>query len=61
MPFDPNIGAGTGWRKGQPSPNPGGRPRSRVLSEALRTRLGEIKPDDPEGRTFRGNRGCQLG
>lgn len=31
---------------------PGGRPRSRLLSEALRTRLAEVKPDDPAGRTF---------
>lgn len=50
--FNPEIGAATRWRKGQPSPNPGGRPKSRVLSEALRTRLAEIKPDDPAGRTY---------
>ena len=31
---------------------PRGRPRSRLLSEALRTRLAEVKPDDPAGRTF---------
>jgi hypothetical protein len=52
MAFDPNIGLSTRWRKGQPSPNPAGRPKSRLLSEALRTRLGEIKPGDPAGRTF---------
>ena len=52
MPFDPDIGAGTRWRKGQPSPNPGGRPRSRLLSEALRNHLAEVKPDDPEQKTW---------
>ena len=48
MAFDPNIGRGTQWRKGT-SENPGGRPRSRLLSEALRTRLAEVKPGDPAG------------
>ena len=52
MTFDPSIGRATQWRKGQPSPNPGGRPKSRILSEALRTRLAEVKPDDPAGRTY---------
>jgi hypothetical protein len=52
MAFDPNIGRNTRWRKGQPSPNPGGRAKSRLLSEALRTRLAEVKPGDPAGRTF---------
>lgn len=51
MAFDPNIGKRTQWRKGQ-SGNAGGRPRSRLLSEALRSRLAEVKPDDPAGRTF---------
>ena len=50
--FDPDIGRTTRWRKGQPSPNPGGRPKSRILSEALRTRLAEVKPGDPAGRTY---------
>ena len=50
--FDPSIGAATRWKKGQPSPNPGGRPKSRLLSEALRAQLGQLKPNDPGGRTF---------
>jgi Family of unknown function (DUF5681) len=49
--FDPNIGAGTRWKKGT-SGNPGGRPRSRLVSDALRSRLAEVKPDDSAGRTF---------
>jgi Family of unknown function (DUF5681) len=52
MPFNPDIGAGTRWRKGQPSPNPGGRPKSRLLSEARRSRLAEVKEGDPAGRTY---------
>jgi len=50
--FDPAIGRATRFQKGQPSPNPGGRPKSRLLSEALRVRLAEVKPDDPERRTY---------
>jgi hypothetical protein len=34
-----------------PSPNPGGRPKRRLLSQALSSRFAEIKSDDPEGRT----------
>src|SRR5215831_12851980 len=52
MPFNPDVGKATRWKKGQPSPNPGGRPKSRLLSEALRVRLAEVKPDDPAGRTY---------
>ena len=51
MAFNPNIGKATRWRKGT-SGNPGGRPRSRLVSEALRTRLAEVKPNDPAGRTY---------
>ena len=51
MAFNSDIGRATRWRKGQ-SGNAGGRPKSRLLSEALRTRLGEIKPGDPAGRTY---------
>jgi Family of unknown function (DUF5681) len=51
MAFDPTIGKATQWRKGQ-SGNAGGRPKSRLLSEAFRSRLAEVKPDDPTGRTY---------
>jgi hypothetical protein len=51
MAFDPTIGKATQFRKGQ-SGNAGGRPKSRLLSEALRARLAEVKPDDPERRTW---------
>jgi hypothetical protein len=50
--FDPEIGIATRWRKGQPSPNPGGRPKIRLLSNALTAKLAEVKPDDAQGRTF---------
>lgn len=49
--FDPGIGRATQFRKGQ-SGNAGRRPKSRLLSEALRTRLTEVKPGDPAGRTY---------
>ena len=39
------------WKKGQ-SGNPGGRPKSRLVSEALRTQLAALKPGDPKGRTY---------
>jgi hypothetical protein len=51
MAFDPSIGKATQFRKGQ-SGNAGGRPKSRVLSEALRARLAEVKQDDSEKRTW---------
>jgi hypothetical protein len=50
--FDPRIGESTRFRKGGPSPNPGGRPKTRLLSEALRVRLAEPVPGDSEGRTY---------
>jgi hypothetical protein len=50
--FNPDIGVSTRWRKGGPSPNPGGRPKSRTISEALRQKLAAIKEDDPQHRTF---------
>ncbi len=51
MAFDPSIGRATQFRKGQ-SGNAGGRPKSRLLSEALRNRLAQTVADDPTGRTF---------
>ena len=51
MAFDPSIGKATQFRKGQ-SGNAGGRPKSRLLSEALRNRLAQTVDDDPTGRTF---------
>ena len=50
MVFDPSIGRASQWKKGVGG-NPGGRPRSRLLSEALRNRLAEVKPGDLGGRT----------
>ena len=50
--FDPEIGRATRWKKGQPSPNPNGRPKIRSVSEALRIKLAEIKDDDPQQRTY---------
>jgi len=49
--FDPTVGTATRWKKGS-SGNPGGRPKSRLLSEALRNRLAEAKPDDPAHKTW---------
>jgi hypothetical protein len=51
MTFDPSIGVGTQWKRGQ-SGNPGGRPRSRLLSSALGAKLAEVKRDDRGGRTY---------
>ncbi len=48
MAFDPSIGRATQFRKGQ-SGNAGGRPKSRLLSEALRNRLA----DRQAGRSYR--------
>ena len=50
--FDPSIGQATQFKKGLPSANPGGRPKSRLISEALRVKLAEVKLDDPQGRTY---------
>jgi Family of unknown function (DUF5681) len=49
--FDPNVGAGTRWRKGS-SGNPGGRPKGRLLSESVRNLLAQVKQDDPHQRTW---------
>jgi len=50
--FDPEIGRATRWQKGMSSPNPSGRPIIRLISGALRVKLAEVKPDDPQGRTY---------
>jgi hypothetical protein len=55
--FDPKIGKATRFKKGAPSPNPGGRPKSRLLSEALRLRLADSKPGDAERRANGGDSG----
>jgi hypothetical protein len=39
------------WQPGQ-SGNRAGRPKHRTLSEAFRSKLAEIDPDDPAARTF---------
>jgi len=49
--FDPEIGRATRWKKGQPSPNPGGRPRATVLTEAYRAVLAQRFPGDRQRRT----------
>ena len=46
-----SAGRSSRWKKGQ-SGNPGGRPKSRLVSEALRTQLAALKPGDLKGRTY---------
>jgi hypothetical protein len=50
--FDPEVGRSTRWAKGQPSPNPGGRPRATPLSDAYRRLLEKPYPGDERGRTY---------
>jgi hypothetical protein len=50
--FDPEIGRATRWTKGQPSPNPGGRPSKTPLSDAYRRLLETPYPGDERGRTY---------
>jgi Family of unknown function (DUF5681) len=47
----PDVGKPFRWKKGQ-SGNPGGRPKSKTLSNAYRNKLEEAVPNDPEGRTW---------
>lgn len=49
--FDPQIGAATRWQRGQPSPNPGGRPSKTALTDAIRDQLAEVDEKDKAGRT----------
>lgn len=45
-------GEATRWKKGDPSPNPGGRPKTAPLSQACRELLAQPVPNDPEDRTY---------
>ncbi len=46
------IGKQTQWKKGCPSPNPGGRPRTAQLSKAHRKLLETVDEKDPRKRTW---------
>src|ERR1700681_3293 len=48
---NPDVGKAYRWKKGQ-SGNPGGRPKSKTLSDAYRNKLEEPVPNDPEKRTW---------
>jgi hypothetical protein len=50
--FDPAIGAATRWKKNGPSPNPGGRPKNALLTDALTSVLAQPFPGDKRGRCF---------
>jgi hypothetical protein len=50
--FDPEIGRGTRWTKGQASPNPGGRPSKTPLTDAYRRLLETPYPGDERGRSY---------
>jgi Family of unknown function (DUF5681) len=49
--FYPSIGVATRWQKGQPSPNPGGRPHKTALTDAIRDQLAQVAEKDKAGRT----------
>jgi hypothetical protein len=51
-PFDPQVGKATQWVKGQPSPNPGGRPSKTPLTDAYRQVLERPYPGDKLGRSY---------
>jgi len=51
---NPNIAADGKpyrWKKGQ-SGNPSGKPKSKTLSDAYKSKLEEPVPNDPDGRTW---------
>ena len=50
--FDPEIGAATRWQKGCCSPNPAGRPKRSLLTDAFRDILAQPFPGDRNGKTF---------
>jgi hypothetical protein len=49
--LDPSIGKATQIKRGEVR-NPGGRPKSKLLSEAYRTLLATEFPGDKKGRTY---------
>ena len=49
--FDAHIGAATRWRKGQPSPNPGGRLHKTAVTDAIREQFAQVADEDKAGRT----------
>jgi hypothetical protein len=48
----PDVGLATQFKPGQPSANPGGRPRTAPLAQACRELLVQPFPGDAEGRTY---------
>lgn len=40
------------WKKGQPSPNPNGRPKGKTLTEMLRLLLDKVGEEARDGETY---------
>ena len=57
----PDVGLATQFKPGQPSANPGGRPKTAPLSQACRELLAQPVPGDAEGRTYAQAIAAQLG